>query len=160
MLDAQRTAESKKSAIQYHMPAEQGSLLKIFDSARAVDDSLDDKMQVASSQYQIMVLSPKERAFKLYFAKSQGDDDDAPTLHDVMLGDKLSLPFDDLLNTNLWRCTDFDCKVDPHWQTLQIWTAIQCGENTRLYTITLDLLDEGELVDGWQSRWSLRLRKG
>ncbi|QIX02526.1 hypothetical protein AMS68_008043 [Peltaster fructicola] len=147
-----RLTDDKKGS-QYIMPAEQGNLLKIMTAVESPHNDMSDAMAATALQYQIIAYSPKDRAFKLFFAKPGSGVGEPPRIHDVMQGGSLHLPFDELLNTNLWRCTDFQCKVDPHWQTLQLWVSVQSGASTKILTLTIDLFEDGELVNGWEQKW-------
>lgn len=161
LLGEKQDLEGQKRQLQYAIPAEQGSLLRVIPFPSRGRSTALAKMHAGNSYY-LLVYSPKERTFKLYNVTTTTEPtrDEAPDMRDVLNGGRLSLPFDELLDTNLWRLEEFHINPGELWENTQIWARVRSGPTCKVFTLNFDLFDEtGGINDDlqriWETGWSV-----
>ena len=150
---------------QYVMAAEQGTLLQIVQLPSEETESRE-VARLGDSQYYLAVHSPKDHQLKLYGVRhaSNAATESNATSGTIILDDlqptfQMTPPVDTLMNTNIWHLEDFHIQPGgSNWENTQIWLRARSGTVCKLYTLTLDLMDEdvmaADIADIWKYGWT------
>ncbi|KAK3051666.1 hypothetical protein LTR09_007321 [Extremus antarcticus] len=163
--DGDDEADSDRKTQKYVMSAEQGTLLQILNLPPPSDDNRVAKMDEDRDETYYMVLhSPKHHQFKFYSVRPYRVPRDGQhfRMEDLRLGQELTPPIDEMMNTNIWHLAGFYLQPGVDWQGTKLWLQARSGTLCRTFSMTFDFFDdEGQptqfeaLENAWQSGWAV-----
>lgn len=149
-LHGERQSDSQKQQSQYLMSATQGILLRVV-TAQGQSDALA-KMD-GSTPYFLVTRSPKDHQFK-FWAVINADSPEGG-LQDMLPGEKLIPPFDELMNSNIWHLEEFFIKLGSGSTNTQIWLRARSGTFCNTFHLAFDMDDRGSVAEAWQDDWTV-----